>query len=171
METKWWFCETICMKSCERVFKGKKSDEGATNDWLPKMKLVWKVFRREKIQRNEVMAIWDYLHWKERSCERVFKGRWRYNKWLIAEGEAGLKSFLKRKGRGLTLRRFEEGQRRIHIRDKTHWWKVIQRWKTKTKTKAKTMTKTITFKEHLQRAIPETCFLWDIWSEWWGDMT
>ena len=33
------------------------------------------------------------------------------------------------------------------------------------------MTKTNTFREHLQRAILETCDLWDIWSEWWGDMT
>ena len=33
-----------------------------------------------------------------------------------------------------------------------------------------TMTKTDTLKEHLQRAILETCELWDIWSEWWGDM-
>ena len=31
--------------------------------------------------------------------------------------------------------------------------------KTKTKTKTKTMTKTITFREHLQRAILETCDL------------
>ena len=43
--------------------------------------------------------------------------------------------------------------------------------KTKTKTKTKTMTKTNTFREHLQWAILETCDLWDIWSEWWGDMT
>ena len=28
-----------------------------------------------------------------------------------------------------------------------------------------------TFREHLQRAILETFDLWDIWSEWWGDMT
>ena len=33
------------------------------------------------------------------------------------------------------------------------------------------MTKTNTFREHLQGAILETCDLWDIWSEWWGDMT
>ena len=33
------------------------------------------------------------------------------------------------------------------------------------------MAKTNTFKEHLQRAILETCDLWDIWSEWWGDKT
>ena len=33
------------------------------------------------------------------------------------------------------------------------------------------MTKTNTFREHLQWAILETCDLWDIWSEWWGDMT
>ena len=42
---------------------------------------------------------------------------------------------------------------------------------TKTNTKTKTMTKTNTFREYLQRAIPENCDLWDIWSEWWGDMT
>ena len=42
---------------------------------------------------------------------------------------------------------------------------------TKTKTKTKTMTKTNTFREHLQWVILETCDLWDIWSEWWGDMT
>ena len=35
----------------------------------------------------------------------------------------------------------------------------------------KTMTKTNTFRQHLQRAILETCDLWDIWLEWWGDMT
>ena len=34
--------------------------------------------------------------------------------------------------------------------------------KTKTKTKTKTMTKTNTFREHLQRAILETCDLSDI---------
>ena len=43
--------------------------------------------------------------------------------------------------------------------------------KTKTKTKTKTLTKTNTFREHLQRAIPETCDLWDISLEWWVDMT
>ena len=42
---------------------------------------------------------------------------------------------------------------------------------TKTKTKTKTMTKTNTIRERLQRAGPETRDLWDIWSEWWGDMT
>ena len=42
---------------------------------------------------------------------------------------------------------------------------------TKTNTKTKTMTKTSTFRDHLQRATLETCDLWDIWSEWWGDMT
>ena len=41
---------------------------------------------------------------------------------------------------------------------------------TKTNTKTKTMTKTNTFREHLQRAILETFDLWDIRSEWWGDM-
>ena len=43
--------------------------------------------------------------------------------------------------------------------------------KTNTKKKTMTMTKTNTFRKHLQRAILETCDLWDIWSEWWGDMT
>ena len=33
------------------------------------------------------------------------------------------------------------------------------------------MTNTNTFREHLQRAILDTCDLWDIWSEWWGYMT
>ena len=33
------------------------------------------------------------------------------------------------------------------------------------------MTKTNRLREHLQRATLETCDLWDIWSEWWGDMT
>ena len=42
---------------------------------------------------------------------------------------------------------------------------------TKTNTKTKTMKMTNTFREHLQRAILETCNLWDIWSEWWGNMT
>ena len=43
--------------------------------------------------------------------------------------------------------------------------------KAKAKTKTKTVTKTNTYREHLQRAILETCDLWNIWSEWWGDMT
>ena len=42
---------------------------------------------------------------------------------------------------------------------------------TKTNTKTKTMTKTNTFREHLQRAILETCDLSYIWSERWGDIT
>ena len=42
---------------------------------------------------------------------------------------------------------------------------------TNTNTKTKTKTKTNTFREHTQRAILETCDLWDIWSERWGDMT
>ena len=33
------------------------------------------------------------------------------------------------------------------------------------------MTNSNTFRELHQRAILETCDLWDIWSEWWGDMT
>ena len=33
------------------------------------------------------------------------------------------------------------------------------------------MTKTNTFREHLHGAILETCDLWDIWSEWLGEMT
>ena len=37
------------------------------------------------------------------------------------------------------------------------------------KTMTKTMTMTNTFMKHPQRATPETCDLWDIWSEWWGD--
>ena len=43
--------------------------------------------------------------------------------------------------------------------------------KDKYKDKDKDMTKTNTFREHLQRATPETCDIWDIWSVWWGDMT
>ena len=47
--------------------------------------------------------------------------------------------------------------------------------KTKTNTKTKTMTMTMTktniFREHIQRAIIETCDLWEIWSEWLWDMT
>ena len=50
-------------------------------------------------------------------------------------------------------------------------WPDQKKTMTKTNTKTKTMTKTNTFREHLQRAILETCDLWDIWSEWWGDMT
>ena len=42
---------------------------------------------------------------------------------------------------------------------------------TNTKTMTMTMTMTNTFREHLQWAILETCDLWKIWSEWWGDMT
>ena len=41
---------------------------------------------------------------------------------------------------------------------------------TMTKTNTKTKTKTNTFWEHVQRVTLETCDLWDIWSEWWGDM-
>ena len=33
------------------------------------------------------------------------------------------------------------------------------------------MTKTKTFGEDPERATQETCDHWDIWSEWWGDMT
>ena len=33
------------------------------------------------------------------------------------------------------------------------------------------MKKTNMFREHIQRATLETCDLWDIWSEWWGQMT
>ena len=33
------------------------------------------------------------------------------------------------------------------------------------------MKKTNTFREHLHGAILENCDIWDIWSEWWGDMT
>ena len=42
---------------------------------------------------------------------------------------------------------------------------------TKTNTNTNTMTETNIFRELHQRAILETCDLWDIWSEWWGDMT
>ena len=48
-------------------------------------------------------------------------------------------------------------------------WPYQKKTMTKTDKKTKTMTKT--FREHLQRAIPETCDLCNIWSEWWGDMT
>ena len=50
-------------------------------------------------------------------------------------------------------------------------WPDQRKTMTKTDTKTKTMTNTNTFREHLQRAIPETCDLCNIWSEWWGDMT
>ena len=43
--------------------------------------------------------------------------------------------------------------------------------KTMTNTDTKTMTKTNTFWEHLQRAILETCVLWEIWSGRWGNKT
>jgi len=49
-------------------------------------------------------------------------------------------------------------------------WPDQKKPMTKTKTMTKTMTTKNTFREHLQRAIPETCDLWDIWSEWWWDM-
>jgi len=49
-------------------------------------------------------------------------------------------------------------------------WPDQKKTNTKTNTKTKTMTKTNTFIEHHQRATPESCDLWDIWSEWWGDM-
>ena len=42
---------------------------------------------------------------------------------------------------------------------------------TETNTNMKTMTKTNALRKHLQRAILETCNLWDIWSDWWGNMT
>ena len=38
-------------------------------------------------------------------------------------------------------------------------------------TKKKTMTKANTFRDHLQRAMLETCDFRDIWSEWRGNMT
>ena len=41
----------------------------------------------------------------------------------------------------------------------------------KTMTKTMTMTMTMTIGEHPQIATPETFDLWDIWSEWWEDMT
>ena len=44
-------------------------------------------------------------------------------------------------------------------------------WPKNTNTKTKTLTKTNTFRKLHQRAVLETCDLWDIWSEWWGDMT
>ena len=40
--------------------------------------------------------------------------------------------------------------------------KTMTNTMTKKKTKTKTMTKTNTFREHIQRAIIETCDLWDI---------
>ena len=53
-----------------------------------------------------------------------------------------------------------------------HWIRVRRGHDlTQKKTMTKTDTKTKTFREHLQRAIPETCDLYNIWSEWWGDMT
>ena len=42
---------------------------------------------------------------------------------------------------------------------------------TNTMTVSKTKAMTKTFREHLQGAILETCDLWDICSEWWGDLT
>ena len=33
------------------------------------------------------------------------------------------------------------------------------------------LSQSVTFTFAIQRAIPETCYHWDIWSEWWGDMT
>ena len=33
------------------------------------------------------------------------------------------------------------------------------------------LTHSVTFTFAIQRAILETCYHWDIWSEWWGDMT
>ena len=42
--------------------------------------------------------------------------------------------------------------------------------KTMTKTNTKTMTIINTFWEHPQLVTPKTFDLWDIWSEWWGNM-
>ena len=42
---------------------------------------------------------------------------------------------------------------------------------TKTKAKTKTITKTNTIGKNFQKAIQETCDLWNIWSEWWEDLT
>jgi len=50
-------------------------------------------------------------------------------------------------------------------------WPDQKKRRTKTNTKTKTMTKTNTIREPCQRAILETCDLWDIWSEWWEDLT
>ena len=33
------------------------------------------------------------------------------------------------------------------------------------------LTNWVTFTFAIQRAIPESCYHWDIWSHWWGDMT
>ena len=33
------------------------------------------------------------------------------------------------------------------------------------------LTDSLTFEKHYQRALWETCDPWDMWSEWWGDMT
>ena len=53
---------------------------------------------------------------------------------------------------------------------------IIVRWdmtwpQKKTMTKINTNTETNTFREHIQIVIRETCDFWNIWSEWWGDMT
>ena len=59
----------------------------------------------------------------------------------------------------------------------SEWWGILIEelrrhdlayTKTNTKTKMKTLTRT--FRINPQRAIIETCDLWNIWSEWWGHL-
>ena len=85
------------------------------------------------------------------------------------------------------IQRQIQWQRQIHLKStfkeqsqrlvtfETFGQSVEETWpdqkKTMIMTKTKTMTKTNTFKEHLQWGIPEACYIWDIWSQWWGDLT
>ena len=48
METEQFVWEE---RGCERVFKRRNRDEGATHDWLWKVKLVWKLFWREGLEK------------------------------------------------------------------------------------------------------------------------
>ena len=78
---------------------------------------------------------------------------------------------------------FRERPQRVILETYDLWDIWSERWgdmtwptkqamtKTNSMTKTKTKTITNTFRKHPQRATPETCDLWDIWSEWWGDRT
>ena len=95
---------------------------------------------------------------RQRQRQRQWQWQWQWQR------QIHLENTLKRDPRDLwPLRHLIRVMRRHDLTKK--------KTMTKTNTKTKTMTKSNTFREHLQWAILETCDLWDIWSEWWGDMT
>ena len=61
------------------------------------------------------------------------------------------------------LRHLIRMMRRHDLTKKSQWQRQIQR--------QRQWHKINTFREHLQRAVPQTCDLCDIWQERWGDIT